>query len=280
MTKDTNMPPGKCDLCGEEFSKTALQRHLAGHLSKKIPGGKAGESFYIRITPDIGKNTLSPYFLYIWADGDTSFEELDYFLRDIWLECCEHLSGFNKKVSQQKKQANRINFNLNMTRAELEKFWEEDELNGGEIAKDRLLKGFMKKGDEFNYCYDYGSSTDLLLTILDKLPIAADDFIMLLSRNEPPPLMCSDCRKKPAVKICTACQWDEEALFCSTCAKKHAKKCREAEWSLYSAANSPRMGVCGYEGGLIDVARDQPYKLPKKKSGTANSKEATTGAAG
>jgi hypothetical protein len=49
-------------------------------------------------------------------------------------------------------------------------------------------------------------------------------------------------------------------LFCDKCAKKHAKKCEDFEdYAALPVVNSPRMGVCAYEGGCIDTERDGAF---------------------
>jgi hypothetical protein len=69
--------------------------------------------------------------------------------------------------------------------------------------------------------------------------------------------MCSSCGKKPATQICTVCFYNEDAMFCDNCSKKHAKQCDDFDdYAAMPVVNSPRMGVCGYEGGDIDIERD------------------------
>jgi hypothetical protein len=47
-------------------------------------------------------------------------------------------------------------------------------------------------------------------------------------------------------------------MFCEKCAKKHAKECEDFAdgYTVMPVVNSPRMGVCAYEGGCIDTERD------------------------
>jgi hypothetical protein len=47
-------------------------------------------------------------------------------------------------------------------------------------------------------------------------------------------------------------------MFCEKCAKKHAKECEDFAdgYAVMPVVNSPRMGVCAYEGGCIDTERD------------------------
>ena len=100
---------------------------------------------------------------------------------------------------------------------------------------------------------------------MGEYPIKADRPIVLLSRNEPLAILCESRGKAPARYICNVCYGDEdEGIFCDKCAKKHKKKCDDfAEYASMPVVNSPRMGVCAYEGGTIDLARD---KMDKPKT--------------
>jgi hypothetical protein len=62
-------------------------------------------------------------------------------------------------------------------------------------------------GTKFSYEDDFGSTTELGLTVvgfwnLDK-PKGA---VQLLARNEPPPILCVQCETQPATEICTPCE--------------------------------------------------------------------------
>jgi hypothetical protein len=139
-----------------------------------------------------------------------------------------------------------------------EKLMEEE---AGDIPMSRKAKVALHKGLVLDYEYDFGTSTELRITVMDEYPIKAEKKIVLLSRNEPLKIMCSVCRKVPAILICTSCIYDGEAMYCDKCAKKHEKKCNDfADYSM-PVVNSPRMGLCGYTGGVIDEERDGPYKL-------------------
>jgi hypothetical protein len=112
-----------------------------------------------------------------------------------------------------------------------------------------------------DYNYDFEDTTTLVITVFEEYPIKADSEIVLLSRNEPLAILCSDCGKMPATLICTACNRDE-ALFCEKCAEKHGKTCSDFDDDAARAVvNSPRMGKCEYIGGRIDKERDGVYKI-------------------
>jgi hypothetical protein len=217
-------PEGKCLFCGETSAQADIDKHLSTHLKEIAKSGQAGKSFLVKAEPD--KRYGMPHFLSLWIDGETAMKTIDKFLREIWLECCGHLSEFDNVEMSQK------------------------------------AKTVFPTKRSLNYEYDFGSSTNLTLTVVDEYPVKAEKKVVLLSRNEPVNLMCSTCKKVPATQICTVCMYQEHAVFCDTCAKKHAKKCEDFDdYASLPIVNSPRMGVCGYTGGSIDKERDGVYKM-------------------
>ena len=108
-----------------------------------------------------------------------------------------------------------------------------------------------------NYAYDFGSTTELVIKVVSDYPLAVKEKILLLSRNNPLKFMCDNCGKKAATSMCTV-HWEEtdDRFFCEDCAEIHEEECKDAEYSMASIVNSPRMGACAYEGGVIDVERD------------------------
>src|SRR6059036_1130214 len=76
---------GVCGLCGGTFGKAAMTKHL-----KSCRQSKAGGGFHLLV-----EGRRQPEFwMHLEAPPATSLEELDQYLRDIWLECCGHLSSF------------------------------------------------------------------------------------------------------------------------------------------------------------------------------------------
>ena len=222
---------GLCLFCGKTFAKAGINRHLAKCLEEKIKLGKAGKSFFVKVETNKRWGS-TPYFLSLWVDGEAKMGDIDSFLRAIWLECCGHMSAFRYE--------------------------------NGEVPKSRKVKAALYSGLVLDYEYDFGSSTELTITVIDEYPVKADKKIVLLSRNEPPEIMCSICKKAPATQICSVCMYDEDAIFCDKCAKKHAKNCEDfADYASMPVVNSPRMGVCAYEGGTIDTERDGVFVMNK-----------------
>jgi len=238
---------GKCLFCGEIFAQADIVKHLSTHLTESSKTGKQGLSFLIQVglPKKWGK---TPYFLSLWVDGEATLQTIDTFLRDIWLECCGHMSAFslpNKKPTK--------NFDMNAFSHLTDKY--SDFPN--DISMSKKAKVVFVKGLVLEYEYDFGSSTNLELTVVKDFPVKADQKIVLLSRNEPMEILCCICKKVPATQICTVCMYHKKAEFCDKCAEKHAKKCTDFDdYASMPFVNSPRMGVCGYTGGSIDIERD------------------------
>lgn len=251
---------GKCLYCAQTFTKVGIGKHLQKHIQDKLILSKPGKSFLLKIEANPAWGSR-PYFLTLWIDGEARINELDDFLRQIWLECCGHMSSFtNPKI---KKEGNALSLDFFNTYGLLEQgnikeYKKIMEASSGEVPMSKKSKQAFTKDLKLIYQYDFGSTTELLVTVINEFPIKADTNIVLLSRNEPLALLCDSCRERTAKLICSACySYTDEAHFCGPCSKKHAKVCDDfADYAKTPIVNSPRMGVCGYEGGTIDVKRD------------------------
>ena len=241
---------GKCLFCDKSFSKTSINRHLVSHLNEFKPTEKHGLSFLVKVETLKRRRGTTPYFLSLWIDGEAKFDDFDSFLRDIWLECCGHMSAF---IYPAKRKPARGFFDfLNEG--------EDDEEFEGDISKKWKVKKVFAKDLVLEYEYDFGSTTALSITVVEQFPVKATEKIILLSRNEPLKIVCCSCGKAPATQLCSVCY--DDAFFCGKCAKKHAKTCSDfADYASMPVVNSPRMGVCGYEGGVIDKERDGVFQM-------------------
>jgi hypothetical protein len=156
------------------------------------------------------------YFLHLLIAGNSTLENLDIFLRDIWLEFCGHMSAFSRQRY------------------------------GDEINMKHKVEDIFIPGEELIYQYDFGSTTELSIKAVDNYRGTLDrnEKIEIITRNAQPIIPCDECGKKPAVQICTQCQWDEKGWLCDTCAQTH-----ECDDEMFlPVVNSHRTGVCGYTG--------------------------------
>ena len=151
--------------------------------------------------------------------------KLDDFLREIWLECCGHLSAF------------RID-GRSYAVVSMDGF---DERNMNH-AMEKVLYPDIK----FYHEYDFGTTTELTLRVLVEEEFKAPaNGIKLLARNTPPEFFCMNC-PSPATQLCVKCSWegDGQGLLCGKCVAKH--ECDEE--MFLPMVNSPRVGMCGYQG--------------------------------
>jgi len=213
---------GQCALCGNEFSKRMMTTHLAS-CDKRSVKKKAGSAFHIIVEYPYN----SRYWLHIEAASNATLRQLDDFLRDIWLECCGHMSAF--RIGDQGYSAPQAI------------------VETGDRNMNIRLDAVLIPDLTFQYEYDFGSTTELVLSVLSQGDPKTAERVALLARNSAPVFPCIQC-KKEATDLCVdECLWEngpEGAALCKKCSREH--KC-DKEMRL-PIVNSPRTGVCGYEG--------------------------------
>ncbi len=220
------MSEGKCMYCNATIVQKEMPKHLAAHLAaeEKADSGKSVKTF-CHIEVEAGG-----MFLHLLVKGTGKMEVIDDFLREIWLECCGHMSAFRHKRN--------------------------------EISMDSLVQDVFLPKIKLEHDYDYGTTTTVTLIARKQYQLAVKENITLLSRNEPLKLLCAICNKKAATTLCSVCRWNSYAFFCDGCGKKHAATCPDYDdYARMAVVNSPRMGECGYAGGIIDKERDGHYKM-------------------
>ncbi|MFQ6038944.1 MAG: SEC-C domain-containing protein, partial [Candidatus Aminicenantales bacterium] len=173
------------------------------------------------------------YWLHFDIRADATLHDLDRFLRDIWLECCGHLSAF---TIEEKTYLYRLIKEPSLLGPEREEY---------DMAFE--LKDVLRPKLQFLHDYDFGTTTRLRLKVLSfREGEIKGGSIQLLARNDPPERLCGECRWRKAALICTECQWKGRGWLCAVCARDH--KCGED--MFLPVVNSPRVGMCGYEGSF------------------------------
>jgi hypothetical protein len=150
-------------------------------------------------------------------NDSASLDDLDRYLRTIWLECCGHLSRFSIGG------------------------W-----SGSEIPMGRQIQRVFSAGIELTHIYDFGTESQTLIQAVNVRtgkPLSGHP-IYLMARNNPPEAPCQICGQ-PATWLCIDCweESDEPAFLCDGHAEDH-----EHEEGLMAFVNSPRVGMCGYDG--------------------------------
>lgn len=222
---------GKCKYCGKEYTRGNMFKHLAACKERKaaLESGTGRKCGYFELA--VYGKYYKEYWLILEIRENATLKDLDDFLRDIWLECCGHLSSF---------EIGGVTYDAY---PDTSSFW-------GPPAKSMncKLKTVLQTGMKFGYEYDFGSTTELVLEVHGyREGLMTKEKITLLSRNNMPEIECDVCHQKKAAAICTECIYDGGGFLCEDCAKEH--ECGED--MLLPVCNSPRMGVCAYSGSEV-----------------------------
>ena len=235
---------GNCELCGKSYRKSGMSRHLKSCLTKTAGAddkpGQQNKSIHLLV-----EDTDRPeYWLHLAVPEAMELAELDQYLRDIWLECCLHLSTFDIR----RTFYDRVLFDD-------DDFLILDDQQGMDVALGRVAP----VGTRFSHRYDFGTTTELAIRSLAEVDGWAEE-IRLLARNHAPAIDCSICGA-PAMWVGPS-EDDWIAItagLCDACAST-------SEYRL-PIVNSPRSGVCGYDGTpmqVIDGDDDEwPYDEPR-----------------
>jgi hypothetical protein len=231
---------GTCELCGEEFTKSVITRHLAKCLAQHETDASAGKGKRREVLQfRVEGRYLPEFWLHLETAADSRFAVLDAYLRNIWLECCGHCSAF-RLPEPKPVAAVRGTKSLNALLADIDI---ESMMRDEEEVMESTLASRVKVGDSFHYDYDFGSTTELKLKVVGKRDgTLKPGKVNLLARNRMPDIRCR-CGK-PAVWVCSECSWEPAGWLCKACGKKH--ECGDE--MFLPVVNSPRVGVCGYTG--------------------------------
>ncbi len=221
---------GTCAFCGGTFGKIAMSRHVLSCPQRQAAletQSRNREPQLTRLFHLLVEGQYAPmYWLHLDVRADAKLRDLDQFLRDIWLECCGHLSAFT--IGAQRYSISPIR----------DSFFDMYERSMNVALADALSPG-MKVQHE----YDFGTTTELTIKVLDERQgNIGRHRVLLLARNEPPDIRCVQCGK-PATEICVECEWETGGWLCAQHGRKH-----KHEDMLLPNVNSPRVGMCGYTG--------------------------------
>jgi len=159
------------------------------------------------------------FWLHLEMRGSATLADLDHYLRAIWLECCGHLSRFSVGG------------------------W-----RGEEISMRRQVKEVFEPGLELTHIYDFGTSSETLLKVVEvrEGKSLTSHPIVLMARNELAEAECMECGKA-ASWLCLECLYEsnERGTLCDEHVEEHL---HEEYGGPMPLVNSPRVGMCGYDG--------------------------------
>ena len=283
MARETSR--GKCVYCNREFSKPSMTNHLkackqrlASMEAVNSGSKKSGETRIFHLV--VEGQYLPMYWMHLEVPAWVTLAGLDQFLRNIWVECCGHLSAFrignvtyhsDAQLAAEGDMADPFSQRQSGTSELLSEEFQAQILQSlpperqdafmqwvqsaraeqlsrpirRTSSMDVELGQVLQPGLKFTYEYDFGSTTELALKVIaereGKLQ-GRKNAIQIMARNELPAVPCDVCGEKPATLIYQG--WDDpETWLCKDCAKaKHDQE------MMLPIVNSPRAGVCGYTG--------------------------------
>ena len=201
---------GNCALCGHHATKSQIVAHVETCAAAHDKVGPPQPLVVLRFEA-VGQPR---YWLVVEAKAHAKLSHIDALLRELWLECCGHMSAFH--IGRRE---------LAMTTA--------------------VATAFLAKGTKVAYEYDFGSTTALAGGLVGaRHGSIGRASVHVLARNEPPAWPCGEC-KAPATTVCPYCMDIGDGLFCDAHADAHSHAREEV---YLPVVNSPRMGVCAYTG--------------------------------
>ena len=240
---------GYCKYCGKEYTRGGMLRHLVSCKDRNAAllkeTGKECGHFELLIYHKYEKT----YWLIIEMPETAKLSDLDQFLRDIWLECCGHLSCFQIEWDTYEVLP--------------DKRWNPDTK-----SMNCTLRKVLSPGMVFSYEYDYGSTTELVIEVKNYRPgKRGKEKVTILSRNQMPEYVCNKCGKNPAAWVNPMGYYDGEPFWCEDCYSKAEEEGEEETDFFLPVCNSPRMGVCAYTGSSKYNEEFVPDVNPQKKNG-------------
>lgn len=207
---------GVCNKCNEIISRRAAKSHINKCLNQE--NKDAPDAFLIKVQ---WPHTNPIYWMYLSVPFKSRLQDLDLFLRRIWLECCDHLSQF------------RIDHKRYLSYFQSNVFSRSEEFSMA-IRSEKVLMPGLK----FTHEYDFGSTTELLLEVVGLINAVDSKEVKVIVQNQEPEFKCVSCGKKA-----TVINIFEDDCFCESCIDEE-----DDELYLLPLVNSPRTGVCGYVG--------------------------------
>ncbi len=220
----TPQSKGICKFCNREMTKGGLTRHLSSCSARKETNasatGQKNQTLYHLLAYD---PYSTDFWLHLEVNGQATLQDIDRYLRAIWLECCGHLSMFTVGG------------------------W-----RGEELDISRTVSSIFDRYEELEHIYDFGTSSHTRVAVKGKRkgqPLTKHP-VYLMARNNPPVVPCVDCGE-PAAYLCYECfhETDNSPFICEKHLDKHKQDDNYEE--PVELSNSPRLGMCGYTGPSV-----------------------------
>ena len=213
---------GSCAYCERKMTRGGMSRHLQTCTRRQEAVASVSQKrginkslYHLQVQDAWGGD----FWLHLEMPGSATLEDLDHYLRAIWLECCGHLSQFSLGG------------------------WGSDE-----IPMHTRVNRIFELSMELTHIYDFGTSSETLVkaVAVREGKATTSHPVALMARNDQPEAYCIECGQ-PASRLCMECLYedDEPGMLCDKHAKTHP---HENYGEPVPLVNSPRLGMCGYAG--------------------------------
>ncbi|MBF0375965.1 MAG: hypothetical protein HQK72_00605 [Desulfamplus sp.] len=214
---------GACEFCNKSMTRGGLTKHFSScsQYKEKVEAanqkrGKEETIYHLQINDAWQKD----FWLHLEMKGSAKLIDLDDYLRAIWLECCGHLSQFS--IGD----------------------WIQEE----EIPMKTPVAKVFQLGMDLLHTYDFGTSSETRVKVITqrKGKMLTKNPIYLMARNEIPKATCIDC-ENDASWLCLEClhEYEQPGFLCDDHRNKHP---HDNYGEPIRLVNSPRMGMCAYDG--------------------------------
>ena len=161
---------GECYACGKVMGNgTVASRHLHSCVLNRLYDEDDG-AMYAHVLVKGGER----HWMDLLVSADATLGDVDKFLRDTWLECCGHLSGF--RFGEALVSVGDDDDELS-------------EINGSSVKcvvdMDSLFCGVVLPGFWLKHEYDFGDTSETWLGTLSWYLVADERAVLLLARNVP-----------------------------------------------------------------------------------------------
>ena len=218
---------GTCWVCERSIAMSRMGPHLKTH----IPATGKGTHYIISVSG-------GAFWMFLQLPGNYTLKKIDTFLRQEWLECCGHLSQF---------EIDGVDYDVDPSSAEYSR----------PKSMNYKLSSVLKQGMVFAHEYDFGTTTELKLSVRAALvpPPVHLKGIVVLAVHDKVRFNCDVCGGD-ATKVCGYCSiYTHGSLLCDRCVKEHPCCVEDGEDALLDAVQSPRIGMCAYDSEPTSLDR-------------------------
>ena len=208
---------GQCLICRGSYTATGMTSHMKRHILEA-----GGDRRYYVIRIDAGQG--SPFWMYVQVKGSSTLQDMDIFLRDVWLECCQHASSFT--IDNRTYHMPDMDIPICDVLHELTSFVHQYDTTTLRLGVIRISSRLFAEP----------SLADGRLN-----PALAGHKVSVLAIHDTVQFRCRYCQR-PSSMVCTGFIMNGEGVICPQCVQQYGYDISK----MRRALQSPRVGQCRY----------------------------------